>query len=297
MGSFPAGSTVTLYLRARDNYGNAHTAGGAVQRVVIKRAGRREFNPSAELAHFVQKSRLGAPDVECSVEHIDGGVYQIECQVFTAGNHSICITDQCGNTHRMGTTLEVVSGSIYAPLCRLDPRNSYQGVMTESFVCYLYAFDQFLNPCSVAGNLASVHATVGNQTMTAIPASQVTKGRLPVVAGFTLIALKFTPHSKGIQQLNVRIGSEAIPGCPVEVNVVPLTTSFPMRLKELRHYLRMRYCKFGYTPTITINREDILESAVRELQDQYFHRTIRVRFGDEVGIDTGGVSRYVHMYM
>ena len=262
-----------------------------MQKVVIKGAGRRQFDQNAELAQFVQEHRNRAPDVECSVEHIGNGVYQIGCQVFTAGNHSVCITDQCGNTKPMGT-LQVLSGAPHAPLCRLDPRNSYQGVTTQSFTCYLYTFDQFLNPHSASGTggCGSVHASVGNQGMTVVPASQVTRGKRPIVGNFTLIALTFTPTSKGVQRLNVRIGSEVIPACPVEVNIVSLTDCFPMKLKLLRGYLTSHHC-VGYTPTITITRDDILESAVRELRDHYFHRIIRVRFGDEVGIDTGGVAR------
>ena len=59
---------------------------------------------------------------------------------------------------------------------------------------------------------------------------------------------------------------------------------------KLKEYLN-KWWRQGSTPTMTMDRANILECAINLLTDQVLCKTIRVRFNDEPGIDLGGVSR------
>ena len=70
----------------------------------------------------------------------------------------------------------------------------------------------------------------------------------------------------------------------------PLPSPFEDRYKKLMSTLKSARCKRA-THTMTIDRENILESAVSTIKAVDFEKVIRVRFGEELGIDEGGVSR------
>ena len=284
IGLYTAGSSVTIFLKARDCYGNAHTSGGAIQQAVVRGAGKREFNPNLDLAGI--RALASRPkEARITVEHTGNGVYQMQCEVFTLGSHFINVTDQYGKSLTIGT-LEVVPGPPSVHHCRLDPNNSYKAVTTEKHTIFLHVYDRFFNPSTFAET--NIQATIGSQTLHVTPALQV---RGSPSTRLNCFALSFTPVSQGKQQLKVTVAGELLPSCPIEVNVIPLTESFDVKLKRLRTYLKGRHCS-GYTPTITIDRDNILESAIHQLHESHFHHVVRVRFGDEPGIDTGGVARY-----
>ena len=273
MDTVPAGSTVTLFLRARDGYGNAHTSGGAVKRAIVEHAAQRD-------PQRLDAQLCTVKDSECSIIHLGNGDYQLQCQVFTAGNHSIVVTDQYERSEVMGT-VKVQDGRPHAPNCRIDPTNTYQAMVSERYECYLYLYDRFFNSCSPAYH-SFVEATVGADHLQTFFAPGPLSNR---------VKLYFTPTSRGIKQLLIKVFAEVVPGCPIDLNIIALTQSFKQKFKNLKTYLVNNHC-VGYTPTLTINRENILESAVQTLYDDYFHCIIRVRFGAEPGMDTGGVSRY-----
>ena len=257
-------------------------SGGAVQRAIVKNAARQDSQPPDAPVETSQTVELRiTKDSECSIKHLGRGEYQLQCQVFTAGIHSIVVTDQYERSEVMGT-VNVQHGRPHPPHCRIDPNNTYQAVVSEQYQCYLYLYDQFFNRCS-PDSRSLVEATVGTDHLRTYSAPGVVFNRVKVY---------FTPTSPGMKQLLIKVCGELVPGCPIDLSVVAPTYSFKQKFKNLKSYLVNNHCN-GYTPTLTINRENILESAVQTLYDDYFHRIIRVRFGTELGMDTGGVSRYV----
>jgi hypothetical protein len=92
--------------------------------------------------------------------------------------------------------------------------------------------------------------------------------------------------------LSVVINHTPLAGRPFFFTIEPeVVGEFKDRLFELRKYLRARHC-IGYTPTLTLRRDMLLESAVQAVQGHHFSRTLRIRFGDEPGIDMGGIVRW-----
>lgn len=284
MDTVVAGSTVTLFLKVRDPYGNAHTSGGAVKRAVVKHAAQRHSqHPDMAIQRIQAAQQHNANDAECSFDHLGNGEYRLKCQVFTAGKHSVVITDQY-RSHIMGT-VRVQSGRPHAAHCRLHPMNTYQGEVSQPYRCHLYLFDQYFNGCLPESCLL-VEATVGTQNLHSYFAFAV---------AFNCVKLSFTPTSAGKKPLVIKVCGQPIPGSPLVLNIVAHPVSFQQKFKKLKTYLVKNHC-VGYTPTLTMSRENVLESAIQELHDHYFHHIIRVRFGDEPGMDTGGVSRYVHFH-
>lgn len=269
-------------MKAKDQYGNAHTSGGAIRSAVIEGAGKREFeNPDLSLQDIVALQSHSTP-AQCTVEHTGNGVYEFSCDVYTAGTHKVRIVDHYGTRRSIGT-IRVEGGEPSARHSRLDPGNNYRAVRSEKFTIHVHVYDTFFNPVSKLSS-RQIQADIGMQSFSVLQSLE----------GPNTYALFLTPNSHGKKELCVRIGGELVPSCPLEINIVPLMESFSKKLRRLREYLfRTHRALRSYIPTITIDRENLLESAVTQLHEQYFYQTIRVRFGDEPGIDTGGVSRYV----
>ena len=280
-----AGSTVTLFLKVRDPYGNAHTSGGAVKHAVVKHAAQRHSQHPDMTIQMIQAAQQRNPnDAECSFDHLGNGEYQLKCEVFTAGKHSVVITDQY-KSHIMGT-VRIHSGRPHPAHCRLHPINTYQGEVSQHYGCYLYLFDQYFNSC-LPESCSLVEAAVGTQNLRCYSAFAV---------ALNCVKLSFTPTSAGKKSLVIKVCGQPIPGSPLVLNIVAHPVSFQQKFQKLKAYLVKNHC-VGYTPTLTMNRENILESAIQKLHDHYFHHIIRVRFGGEPGMDTGGVSRCVHFHI
>ena len=93
--------------------------------------------------------------------------------------------------------------------------------------------------------------------------------------------------------VRVTFDADELPDSPVAISVYfnYAEMSFSERRIVLLRILKQSFSQ-GYTPTLTIDRRNILESSVQALAPpNYFNQTIRVRFGNEPGIDDSGLSR------
>lgn len=233
----------------------------------------------------------GRKDVQCTIEYHGSGTYEITGNVYVAGEHPVAVTDHTGGLNTLGT-IKVKCGLPYPPHCRLDPSNNYQAVVSQRFSCYLYLFDEYYNECTEE-HISLVSATVEGQCLCVHPAySEMHSASLSQRSHSSCVSLSFIPRSKGVKELHVKVCGQAILTSMVQLNILPFTEAFELKFKKLKDYLKRNEC-VGCTPTITIDRNNILESAIHELHSQYFHHIIRVRFNDEPGIDTGGVARWV----
>lgn len=91
----------------------------------------------------------------------------------------------------------------------------------------------------------------------------------------------------GVCEVTVKVAGKPLPGVPVRFTLEGLIAN---KYAKLREYLKKWWCQ-GSTPTMTVDRANILERAINLLTDQVLPKIIRVRFKDEPGIDVGGVSR------
>ena len=261
-----------------------------MKKAVVRGAGKAGINSESSLENICTQSSK-RPDSICSVEHCGDGLYQLQCTVYCAGHHPLLITDVHGKMVHM-MTLQVQPGTVYPPHCRLDPNNSYIAPVFQKYTCHVYLYDEYFNPCCLTQN-DMVRAWVGAQNLSVTRAmshhehleTAESKGE------YNLLTFKFSPQPATATELWVKINEENLPFCPVPIKITG-EEPFKRRLERLRRNIQQeQYRKARYAPTITIDRSNILESALQNAE--YFYTTVHVRFGDEPGVDFGGVARYV----
>lgn len=212
------------------------------------------------------------------------GVYVSHCTVKKAGVHCIGVQYSSNQYQVMGNVI-ISAGPPDASKSEIC--DILEGTLTISLEersnCKLILRDQFSNICKgVEASLQSVTAEVSGSADT------------PPNCGFKceLIPNQDQPvtsvvlPSKYLLFLHVRVSGRDVIGSPTILQYKS-NTNFKQRVAKLRKSLACH----NYTPTLTMDRNHLLETAVNLLQPSMFRKTIRVRFGDEQGIDCGGVSR------
>ena len=285
--SVTAGDRVSFSLKAFDFYSNPHTTGGAIHKVSLKGAGQRDVTFLStmfgeRLQDALNQSRGG--DVILDFSDEGNGTYKFNGCVFTAGIHDIVVTSIDHISFVMGQ-IRVIHASPYAKHCYVELDSVYgtEPEVSKPYTILMKMYDEFFNACSSRRvSRAEIQASIGQQQLHFIPHK---KDR-------TKLNFSFTPYrSPGKVKFVVSVRGELLRECPLTLAVKAVTESFFERFKALRRYLREYLCYY-YTPTLTIDRNNLFESAISMLNvENYFKRIVRVRFGNEPGIDTGGLAR------
>ncbi len=273
-----AGSSVEITLKARDKHNNQHTTGGAVKDVTIRGGGRRRSSQTE--------------DVKCNVYYKSNGKYIIQCQLFASGSHDIVVTDSCLKSAVFGR-VKVYSGHPHGENCQLVNTNVYEATIGIQYSLSVELFDEFKNPTRYRDDYMIIRitdASVGREVLIGYTGPCAYKYGLTSSPSTRFIIFSFLPRETGLVSLHIKINGTSISACPLPFNVNISMDSLKVKLKKLKGYLAARYRR-GYTPTLTIDRSRLLESAVEILQDSYFSNIVRIRFGDEIGVDIGGISR------
>ena len=281
-----AGDRVCFSLKALDFYSNPHTNGGAIHKVSLKGAGQRDVTFLSTMFGERLQDALNQSkgvDVILNLSDEGNGTYMFNGCFFTAGIHDIVVTSIDHTSFVMGQT-RVIHASPYAKHCYLELDSVYgaEPEVSKTYTILMKMYDEFFNACSSSRvSLAEIQASIGQQQLHCIPHS---KDR-------TKLNFSFTPYSPGQVKVVVSVSCELLRECPLTLSVKAVTESFFKRFKALRQYLREYLCYY-HTPTLTIDRNNLLESAISVLNvENYFKRIVRVRFGTEPGIDTGGLAR------
>ena len=290
-----AGSSVSFVITACDEYGNAHTSGGAVKTVSIRGAGKRNLREGMTWPELSQAVSRPVNDVQCKVHDNGNGTYTVKSKVYVTGVHCVSMTDMYSSkAHLMDSRLQVTSGPAFPPYCPFYAPNASEACVSQMFICTLDLYDKYMNPCDSPTAHSQVHASVGGIALRSISGAQAVKRRLRIMRApnSNTVVLYFVPESNGQQELLIHVNGVLHPSCPMTLNVAQLSESFSKKFSRLWSSLRRVYC-VGYTPTLTINRSDILESSLRifSANGSYLKKVIRIRFGEEMGIDAGGVSK------
>ena len=255
------------------------------------------------------------------MEDLSNGSYVILLQLFSAGTHDIVVTDSCQTSSVFGR-VHVTSSTPCGASCKFADSNSYRATVGVRHCISVELFDEFGNPAhydvsdgggrgatwwaggrtrtssgSGGGNiLEMIHkmeATVGGQRLSAYtgPEALCYKFVASGIGTTRVIVFVFTPQQAGQRMLNVSVNHTPLSACPVPFTVTAQVSL--ARVNGLRRFLRGVATAAGCTPTLTVERgERLLESAVEVLQlEGRLSRMVRIRFGDEIGIDMGGVAR------
>lgn len=275
-----AGDYFRLKLTAADKYGNFHTCGGAVKTVTVPGGGRRCGNK--------------AHDVVCRLQDHHNGVYVISGQLFRAGKHQVVITDTCSKTAELGM-IHVSSGDPWGANCELVGSNSYRATVGAVHSITVKLFDQYMNPAHIKDRYSVeqlAKATIGDHTASPYTGPDaLLEGYVLTNSSTRFVVFAFVPSKPSrTAMLNVVINHTPLMACPVPFVIDDVQDELETRLARLRKYLWTLHC-VGYTPTLTVRRDMLLESAVQVLEGSLFSRILRIRFDNEPGIDMGGIVR------
>lgn len=279
-----AGSVLRFVLKASDQFNNMHTTGGAVSEVTIQGGGKRTSPDGSR-----------AEDAVCETRYVSDGKYELKCQVFSMGLHDVVVTDSCLRSSVLGR-VRVSCGPPHGAHCRLSDSNTYSAMLGTRHSLSVELFDAFRNPthCSdsyMVIRMAMAEAHVGNQVLEAFTAPDAVRYGYFSCRSTRFLVFSFVPHETGQSWLDISINGTHLSACPVPFTVHVSAVMLKSKFQTLRSYLSARHCK-GYTPTLTVHRERLLESTVEVLQEHHFSKIVRVRFGEEIGLDMGGISRY-----
>lgn len=306
-----AGSSLLFHLKAADVYGNQHTAGGAIKAAVIYGAGKREV-PVASGDQPVLVDWGG--DAICDVSYTSDGCYEIRCTVYTVGTHELVLSDSISFSQRamIFGKVRVYSGAPNGAKSRLCDSNTYCGTVGTRHYLFLELFDEFGNHShfsDITTASQEIEARVGGHVLSACTVEEAIKSEKQRGVSISpppnygiggnqrqFIALALTPYQVGMAMLHVQINDTLLPSCPIPFSIRVSINYLVAKGKALRTFLRSQHGR-GYTPTITVDRSRLLESAVEALQGQLFSKTVRVRFGDERGMDMGGISKLVLFFI
>ena len=265
--------------------GNKHTHGGAVKTCVVRGAGPRNHPPPPS-SSSEEDSVPPAPDVMCEITDLKNGSYDITFQVFTDGCHDVMVTTSQNDLQLLGR-LAVTPMTPHGANCRLSEGNSYVATSGVSHTLSLELFDRFRNPAHFHQGSCSITASIGGHALNIHPVL-TESGATPLSPNTVMFS--FRPLIPGNNlELQISINDSPVP-CHAHFCVGQSIETLRFKLASLRAYLRKHHSR-GTTPTLTVQRNNLLESAVQVLQTQHFSMVIRVRFDDEIGMDLGGISR------
>ena len=282
-GPYTVGVPFTLYLKARDEFGNPHSAGGSKFCIFIKKGEKGSIAPNMTLDEIhIANRATSRGDIACIVHYEDAGVYRLTCKAFSTGVLDLIATVQGKESQHLVALVAMSSGDPYAPHCRLE-LSSGTAIVNEPFVCHLYTFDRWGNPCSTETSMMGLVATCNSQAATI-------SHLLENGDNSNVVMISFTPCTHGRCILNVTVNGEQVHSSPMELDVAPHNEAFSQKVKQLLAHLRLNHA-CGLTPTLNIKRGNILGSAMEAMQPYTFHQVVRVRFDDEPGIDAGGIVK------
>ena len=256
------GSEASFYFQFVDLYRNCITAKTGVDEypVMVLGAGLRPGG-----------GRGQPTDLQCQVTSVGWGVFQATFTAYTAGIHSIAVGQHPLSSKVVAT---VVSPDPTRTVCS----NWQREVLGCPWSCTVELYDKYGNPVEEARHAVvaqySVDETLRHATITKIP-------------GTNKCQVSVECPRAGAYEVNIFVDSTLIPNMPLRFTAV-ITTS--EKFKQLKRLLIRNWCR-GSTPTLTMVRSNLLESAINQLTDDVLRHQVRVRFDDEIGIDAGGVSR------
>lgn len=275
-----AGVSFHFTLKAKDQNGNMHRMGGAIKNVIVTGGGTKHFG----------YTRNG-DSVRCEVEDMSDGVYAISGQLISAGTHEILVTDSHVRVSLLGT-VHVQSNVPCGTKCKLSASNTYSAFVGTRHCISVELFDEFENRTHFTDECkVKMEAVVGDQSLTTRTAASAAKRGLTATPKRPQhVVFSFTPCKPQRAMLQVSINHTPLPECPVPFTVIVSKEDLRVKVTRLRNYLKGRH-GFRYTPTLTVRREMLLESAVQALQERHFSSIMRIRFGKEPGVDTGGIVK------
>ena len=284
-----AGKPFQFFLTPRDDYGNLIDLTTArietTLKLLIPNGGHHVHQVSVQSMTSLETSNE-RETVQCQMMRVAVGkreIVQSSCTLYHAGTHLLLfnVNDENKTIARMEVRPQP------------DPAHYVLGIKGSSLStqllkensCPLLAYDSFFNPIHQFNHSLISAAVTG-------PSGQSLPCEIRLKSGQVLIS--FTLEDPELSHLNVMVAGQHVQGSPlplVLLKIKPhLSIPFKDRFAKLRRDLTDQH-EQDVSPTVNIDRDSLLDSAVSAIHPHYFNRALRVRFHNELGIDAGGVTR------
>ena len=256
------GSEASFYFQFVDLFRNCLTMKTGVDEYPVKLLG----------AGLRSAGGRGQPtDLQCQVISVGLGVFQATFTAYSCGIHSIAV-----GQHTLSA--KVVAAAVTPDPTRTVCSNWQRVGFGCTWGCTVELYDKYGNPVEEAK-----HPVIAQCSMD----EMLRRATITKIPGTNKCQVSVECSRAGTYEVNIFVENTPIPNMPLRfIAEIPTSEKF----KQLKNSLMHNWCQ-GCTPTLTMVRSNLLESAIRQLTDDMLRYQVRVRFDDEIGIDAGGVSR------
>ena len=213
-------------------------------------------------------------ELTCEFEHVGEGIFKSICRVFASGTKYFHID----GSKTLGF-ISVATLGADALASRVTGWKQEIDVNT-TWTCKVISLDKYNNPVAMTTGLRAQYDLSG---VNAIHKAQVQYQFF----GEYSHKVSFKPQTIGTYHVKAFLQGTVINGMPLHISVIAgQRTKFELLTNHLRRHWRK-----GVMSTVTVDRKNLLPTALHLFQGPQLEKEIRVRFGSEPGIDASGVSR------
>ena len=278
----------------RDRFGNRVNPDDTVIQsftIVIKQCGPRlPLHTQAELPPLNLILNASSQDCNCVTKYLNNGVFEVAFTPYCTGSGLFHVSSTGSDTSSQlhNVNLTVKCGRPSAVHSRVQYHRT-SVAMNKTYSLKLYLFDKYFN--SVQPSKVDFRRWVNIEVLTNSEEANfsIKKVNNYFVIRFVARQLHLTRH----YSIVITIDGVNVPQTPLLISV---TNYRPTSAHRIEHKLDTLYVSLhchrkSGLPTQTVERNDILNSALRILSGDNIRYRLRVRFDDEIGMDTGGLSR------
>ena len=287
-----AGTQRTYYIVARDKFGNRVNPDDTVIQsfsVVIHQCGLKfPLQTQAEAPPLNNLFTIPS-DCNCDTNYLGNGVFEVKCTPYCRGSGVIHVS-ATGPDGRTTSQLDDVHLQVTCGLpSALHSRIHYSStniVVNKTYSLKLYLFDKYYN--SVQPSKAEFRRLVYIDVLAGNTDVDFSIKKVDNYFVLCFVARRYYPSQQ--YAIVITVDGVNVPQTPLGISVTNnQTTSVEQKLSTL--YASLLCHRKPGLPTQTVERKHILNSALRILSGDKISFYLRVRFDDESGMDTGGLSK------
>jgi len=292
------GTQSLFYIATHDTFGNCVNPHSAVTQsfsVHMLQCGLKfPLDTQAEPPSLTQILNASNNDCKCDTKYLNNGIFEVRCIPFCCGLAPIRVSftgsgEKVVMSQICGQYLKVKHGPPSAAHSRIQ-YDSTTVAVNKTYSHKLYLFDKYYNSVQPTklDFWRMVHINVVSE-------DGITDIDFSITKLNRYFALSFVakPSSSHLYTIVITIDGVNVPHTPL---VISVTNLHPASMLEVQWKLSELYDSLWShrnrgLPTQTVEREHLLNSALRIFSDDKISYHLRVRFDDESGMDYGGLSK------
>ena len=285
----------------RDRFGNRVNPEDAVIqsfKIIIKQCGLKfPLHTQAESPPLNLILTTPGKDCNCDTKYLKNGVFEVSFTPYCTGSGLLYVSSTGSDGITTSSLLHNVNLTVECgPPSAVHSRVQYHSTnvaINKTYSLELYLFDKYFN--SVQPNKVDFRRWVNIEVLTS-STEHVNEADLSIKKVNNYFVLRFVARQLYFSRhfsIVITMDRVNVPQTPLLISV---TNYRPTSAHRIIHKLDALYASLYYhrksgLPTQMVERKHILNSALRIFSGDNTSYRLRVRFDDEIGMDTGGLSR------